>query len=213
MREVEEPVPSGAEGTPAMLVGRRSWELSGRKLSDSPYASTGTKRNRRRKLCVPLFEDATRRKHAGRSARRPAPTTKSPRLRANRDHHPSPGHRSHHRHLHPGSPSHAEVPPSGQARRIMAHRRQDSLLQLGWLRTGERRKLRPILLGDVQAFSRPHAGVQRPGGTASGQRPAGRAEIRIPSSGRYPQRPIRLRQFLPHPRHQSLDRAHDDRRR
>jgi hypothetical protein len=30
--EPEEPVPSAAEGTPAMLVGRCSWELSGRKL-------------------------------------------------------------------------------------------------------------------------------------------------------------------------------------
>ena len=32
MREVEEPVPSVAEGTPAMLVGRCFWELSDRKL-------------------------------------------------------------------------------------------------------------------------------------------------------------------------------------
>jgi hypothetical protein len=39
---------------------------------------------------------------------------------------------------------------------------------------GERRKLRPILLGDVQAFSRPHAGVQRPGRSAGGQCAAGR---------------------------------------
>ena len=31
-RGVEEPVLSEAEGTPAMLVGRCSWELSGRKL-------------------------------------------------------------------------------------------------------------------------------------------------------------------------------------
>ncbi len=181
---------------------------------DSPYGSTGSQRNRRRRLCVPLFRQATPGgTHAGRSARRAAPITKGPGLRADGDHHPRPGHRSHHRHLHPGASGHAEVSAGGQARGVMAHRRQDSLLQLGWLRTGERRRLLPILLGDVQAFSRPHAGVQRPGRSAGGHCAAGRAQSRIAISGRYPQRAIRLRQFLPHPRHQSLDRAHDDRRR
>jgi hypothetical protein len=182
---------------------------------DSPLWLHGrsSQRNRRRRICVSLIGDATRRKHAGRSARRAAAITKGPRLRADGDHHPRPGHRSHHRHLHPGSPGHAEVSAGGQARGVMADRRQDPLLQLGWLRTRQRRKLRPILLGDVQAFSRPHAGVHRPGRPPGRQRPSGRAQSRIAISGRHPQRPIRLRQFLPHPRHQSLDRAHDDRRR
>ena len=141
----------------------------------------------------------------------PAPARKGPRFRADGDHHPRPGHRSHHRHLHPGASGHAEVSAGGQARGVMADRRQDSLLQLGWLRTRQRRKFRPILLGYVQAFPRPHAGVQRPGGSAGGQCAPGRAESRIAGSGRYPQRAVRLRQFLPYSRHQSLDRAHDDR--
>src|SRR5579859_383262 len=39
--------------------------------------------------------------HAGRFAGRAAPITKRPRLRADGRHHARPGHRSHHRHLHP----------------------------------------------------------------------------------------------------------------
>src|ERR1700733_9563825 len=84
--------------------------------------------------------------NAGRYARRAAATTKGPRLRAYGNHHPRPGHRSHHRHLHPGASGYAEVSAGGQARGVMADRRQDSLLQLGWLCTGRRREFLLILL-------------------------------------------------------------------
>ena len=45
----------------------------------------------------------------------------------------------------------------------------------------------------------------------AGNAPLGVRRARSQCSGRYPQRAVRLRQFLPHSGHQSLDRAHDDR--
>jgi hypothetical protein len=53
-RGVEEPVPSVAEGTPAMLVGRCSWELSGRKLWTLPWISFSTERSEWRDLADPV---------------------------------------------------------------------------------------------------------------------------------------------------------------
>src|ERR1700733_15995867 len=101
-------------------------------------------------FAYPYIEDATPPTlggtHAGRYARRAAAITKGTGVRADGDHHPRPGHRSHHGHLHPGSSGYAEVSAGGQARGIMADRRQDSLLQLGWLCTGRRREFLLILL-------------------------------------------------------------------
>ena len=45
----------------------------------------------------------------------------------------------------------------------------------------------------------------------AGNAPLGVRRAGSQAAGGYAQRAVRLRQFLPHPRHQSLDRTHDDR--
>ena len=129
-------------------------------------------------------------------------------------HHAGSGNRSDDGHLHAGASGDAEVAAGGQAGGAVADRGQDPLLQLGRIHAGERRRLFALLVGGVQEFPRPHAGVRRPGSSAGRQCAAGRAASRIAGAGGHAQRAVRLRKFLPHPGRAARGLgAADDRRR